>query len=51
MNSTMLCNHLAARNCYNSGQTVKAIALSAGKSQSTIYRWLAKVKGWAHVRI
>jgi len=31
---------LAARRCYNAGQTVKQIAESAGKSPATIRRWL-----------
>ena len=40
MNFTKLCSMLAARRCYNSGQTVAQIAKSAGKSEATIRRWL-----------
>lgn len=35
-----VCSLLAAKNCYESGVTIKAIAQSAKKSQSTIRRWL-----------
>ncbi len=40
MNFTKLCSMLAARRCYNSGQTVAQIAKSAGKSEAIIRRWL-----------
>jgi len=40
MNFTKLCSMLAARRCYNSGQTVAQIAKSANKSEATIRRWL-----------
>jgi len=39
-----ICALLAARNCYNAGQSVKEIAASAKKSISTIYRWLKVTK-------
>ena len=35
-----LCQLLAARNCFNAGQTVKDIAASAKRSETTIRRWL-----------
>ena len=35
-----ICELLAARQCYNAGQSVKEIARSAKKTPSTIYRWL-----------
>ena len=44
MNLQRICTLLAARRCYNAGQSVKEIAKSAGKSVSTIYRWLKESK-------
>jgi len=35
-----ICALLAARNCFNAGQTVEQIASSAKKHPSTIRRWL-----------
>lgn len=35
-----MCAMLAAKNCYESGQSVKQIALSAKKSPKIIRRWL-----------
>lgn len=35
-----ICALLATRNCFNAGQTVKAIAASAKRSPNTIRRWL-----------
>lgn len=35
-----ICALLAARNCFDAGQTIKEIAASAKKSPSTIRRWL-----------
>ena len=39
-----ICSHLAARQCYNSGQSVKRIAKSANVSTSTVYKWLKNTR-------
>ena len=39
-----ICSMLAAYRCYRSGQSVKAIAASAGRSESTIRRWIRTVR-------
>jgi len=38
-----MCALLAAKRCYEAGQSVRQIAKSAGKSPSTIRRWLKTV--------
>jgi transposase-like protein len=35
-----ICNRMAAARCYNDGQSVQHIARSAGKSTTTVYKWL-----------
>ena len=35
-----MCALLAARRCFNAGQTIDQIAKSAKRSKSTIRRWL-----------
>ena len=47
-----MCALLAARQCYHAGQTVRQIAASARKSQSTVRRWLRKsgANYFAHAR-
>jgi predicted transcriptional regulator len=35
-----MCARLAAIRCREAGQSVKEIAISAGKSETTIRRWL-----------
>lgn len=35
--------YLAARSCYDAGQSIQEIAASANKSPSTIRRWLKKM--------
>lgn len=35
-----MCKMLAAKNCYESGQSIDEIAASAGKSPAVIRRWL-----------
>ena len=35
-----ICALMAAKNCYESGQSVAEIAASANKSPATIRRWL-----------
>lgn len=40
MRFTKVCAMLAARNCRNSGMSVKEIAEQARKSPTTIRRWL-----------
>jgi len=41
---TKVCAVLATRSCFDSGATVKEIAKDAGRSVSTIYRWLTLTK-------
>ena len=40
LNFRKMCALLAAKRCYESGQSVQQIAKSSGKSRSTIRRWL-----------
>jgi hypothetical protein len=44
MNYQRTCTLLAARNCFNAGQTVAQIATAAKKSPVTIRRWLKETK-------
>lgn len=39
-----ICKMLAARNCYESGVTVKEISKQAKVSESTIHKWLKTSK-------
>lgn len=40
-----ICSMLAAARCYHAGQSVKTIALAAGRSETTIRRWIKTVTG------
>jgi transposase len=40
MSYVSICRMLAARRCYDSGASVLDIAMKAGVSTRTIYRWL-----------
>jgi len=44
MKFQQICKLAAARRCYDSGQTVKQIAISAKVGTATVYRWLKVTK-------